>query len=87
MHCTSASFRDSLRQYLADRGIETRSYFLPIHLQPSYRSWYAMHRLEIEDADKTDNFWTDVGSLPNADKYGSIGLNLPTYSQLVRDDL
>jgi perosamine synthetase len=28
--------KDELRQKLADRGIETRSFFIPIHLQPIY---------------------------------------------------
>ena len=29
--------RDTLREKLAQRGIETRSFFIPIHLQPIYR--------------------------------------------------
>jgi perosamine synthetase len=28
--------RDELRQHLADRGIETRTFFIPMHLQPVY---------------------------------------------------
>jgi perosamine synthetase len=33
--------RDELRQALADQGIETRSFFIPIHLQPVYAHLYA----------------------------------------------
>ena len=29
--------RDQLRQFLADRGIETRTFFVPMHLQPYYQ--------------------------------------------------
>ena len=32
----SESIRDELRIFLADSGIETRSFFIPIHLQPVY---------------------------------------------------
>ncbi len=33
--------RDELRQRLADQGIETRSFFIPIHLQPIYTALYS----------------------------------------------
>ena len=32
--------RDQLRRYLANRGIETRTFFIPIHLQPIYFKRY-----------------------------------------------
>ena len=32
--------RDELRQRLARRGIETRTFFIPIHLQPIYHDQY-----------------------------------------------
>lgn len=32
--------RDALRKYLAARGVETRTFFIPIHLQPIYRGQY-----------------------------------------------
>ncbi|MFH1710090.1 MAG: DegT/DnrJ/EryC1/StrS family aminotransferase, partial [bacterium] len=32
--------RDTLRYELANRGIETRTFFIPIHLQPIYRGWF-----------------------------------------------
>lgn len=32
--------RDNLRRYLAQRGIETRTFFIPIHLQPIYFKMY-----------------------------------------------
>jgi perosamine synthetase len=32
--------RDALREYLARKGIETRTFFIPIHLQPIYSKMY-----------------------------------------------
>ncbi|CAD7958602.1 unnamed protein product [Amoebophrya sp. A120] len=71
--------RDSLRQYLAEFGIESRNYFFPLHVQPvnyyeyargvagSYKAW------EVE--------------LPHALKFGSVGLYLPTHSFLEEEDV
>jgi perosamine synthetase len=36
--------RDQLRAYLADRGIETRTFFIPMHLQPIYYERYGHER-------------------------------------------
>ncbi|HBY99538.1 MAG TPA: aminotransferase DegT, partial [Chloroflexi bacterium] len=36
--------RDALRAYLADRGIETRTFFIPMHLQPIYYERYGHER-------------------------------------------
>ncbi len=30
--------KDELRQYLADNGVETRNFFIPMHLQPIYKT-------------------------------------------------
>ena len=35
------STRDALRLYLAQKGIETRTFFIPIHLQPIYFKTYS----------------------------------------------
>jgi len=32
--------RDTLRYELANRGIETRTFFIPIHMQPVYKGWF-----------------------------------------------
>jgi len=32
--------RDTLRYELANRGIETRTFFIPIHRQPVYKGWF-----------------------------------------------
>ena len=32
--------RDTIRYELANRGIETRTFFIPIHMQPVYRGWF-----------------------------------------------
>ena len=34
-----AENRDELADYLADRGIQTRLFFCPLHLQPCYEGW------------------------------------------------
>lgn len=36
--------RDNLRSYLADRGVETRSFFYPLHMQPCFKSLGANER-------------------------------------------
>ncbi len=36
--------RDQLRAYLADRGIETRTFFIPMHLQPIYYDRFGHER-------------------------------------------
>jgi len=85
VHCKNAQTRDALRQHLADRGIETRSYFLPIHLQPSYRQWYSANVMS-EDIRRRGSCGS-IDDLPHANSLGATGLNLPTYSQLERDDI
>jgi perosamine synthetase len=42
--------RDELRGYLAARGIETRTFFIPIHLQPIYRDRYQGQSYPIAEA-------------------------------------
>jgi perosamine synthetase len=41
--------RDELRRRLASAGIETRTFFVPIHLQPSYRRWFAGQRYPVAE--------------------------------------
>jgi perosamine synthetase len=41
--------RDELRCRLADRGIETRTFFIPIHLQPIYFDRFRRRRYPIAD--------------------------------------
>jgi perosamine synthetase len=36
----SSVTRDTLRYELASRGIETRTFFIPIHRQPVYKGWF-----------------------------------------------
>ena len=42
--------RDELRRYLAACGIETRTFFIPIHLQPIYRDRYQGQSYPIAEA-------------------------------------
>ena len=32
--------RDTMRYELASKGIETRTFFIPIHMQPVYKGWF-----------------------------------------------
>ena len=61
--------RDDLAESLADRGIETRPMFIPIHRMPPYHDAARKRRTE----------------LPVTDRLGSLGLMLPTYPQMADD--
>jgi perosamine synthetase len=41
--------RDELRQRLARRGIETRTFFIPIHLQPIYYDSFKGQRYPVAE--------------------------------------
>lgn len=41
--------RDQLRAHLARHGIETRTYFIPLHLQPIYRDSYKGQRFPVAE--------------------------------------
>jgi perosamine synthetase len=42
--------RDALRELLARRGIETRAFFTPLHLQPVHRSLFRGERYRVSEA-------------------------------------
>ena len=63
--------RDLLITRLAARGIVTRAYFKPIHLQPYYR----------------DRFGYRPGDYPHAEAVGSSALALPFHAGLTEDDV
>lgn len=58
--------RDSLSERLAARGIPTRPYFWPIHLQPPYR----------------DRFGFERGAYPHSEAAGDSLLSLPFHGRL-----
>jgi perosamine synthetase len=62
--------RDELAAALAENGIETRPFFIPIHTLPPYRDSSG----RVED-------------LPVTDQLASRGLNLPTHTQLEKEQL
>jgi perosamine synthetase len=41
--------RDQLRRYLAKRGIETRTFFIPMHLQPIYYRAFQGQRYPVSE--------------------------------------
>ncbi len=63
--------RDELASLLAEEGIETRPFFLPLHLQPPFR------QQSVERGER----------LPHTEYLASRGLNLPTYNTLPEEDI
>jgi len=58
--------RDELMTILAEQGIETRPFFIPLHSLPPYRE-ESRRRGEM---------------LPHTERLGATGVSLPTYTQL-----
>jgi len=61
--------RDELMAHLADNGIDTRPFFIPLHTLPPFR----------EESRKRGD------ALPVTERLGTSGINLPTYSALTDD--
>ncbi len=63
--------RDSLMDYLASVGIDTRPYFTPIHLQPAFRRAFGF----------------GPGRFPVAEELGSITVALPFHNNLKESEM
>lgn len=63
--------RDGLMAALGAEGIDTRPFFVPMHLLPPFRE---------QSTGRGDQ-------LPETERLGAIGLNLPTYAGLTDDDV
>jgi perosamine synthetase len=63
--------RDELARDLAARGVPTRPYFWPIHLQPPYQERFGFER----------------GSYPHSEAAGDSLLALPFHGNLTEDDI
>ena len=60
--------RDELRRRLAARGIETRSFFVPIHIQPAYHHRHRDERYPVaEELGRTGLYLPSGPSLSDAD--------------------
>lgn len=70
-----ARIRDNLRSHLAERGIETRTYFHPLHLQKHLRK-FDFYRGASPDH-----------SPSNSEALAARGLYLPLYPSLTDDDV
>ena len=55
-------------KFLDANGIETRTFFIPMHQQPVYAGKYEGQKF------------------PNADRFGEEGLQLPSASNISRED-
>ena len=54
--------RDQLRKVLADNGIETRTFFIPMHCQPIYWEQYKGQRYPVAEALCRDGFYLPSAS-------------------------
>lgn len=59
--------RDALRKYLAQRGIETRTFFVPIHLQPIYFKKYKERFPVAEELCRKGMYLPSAATLTKAD--------------------
>lgn len=60
--------RDALRRFLGGEGIETRTFFIPIHLQPIYYSFFKGQRFPVaESLCKGGLYFPSSASLTNDD--------------------
>jgi perosamine synthetase len=55
--------RDELRAFLAERGIETRGFFVPIHAQPIYRDAFRGQRFPEAEALAREGLYLPSGAL------------------------
>lgn len=69
--------RYDIRCQMAKAGIETRDFFLPLHLQPVFHS--SVYSLE--------ETVLDPPSLPNSERLGNVGFYLPTHYHLEQTDV
>lgn len=63
--------RDQLADYLRSNGIDTRPFFIPLHTLPPFRN---------ESAERGEH-------LPVTDELAASGINLPTHSMLLDEDI
>lgn len=66
--------RDALREHLASKGIETRNYFYPLHLEP----------VNFFNSDCLQSY--DI-VLPNAERFSQVGFYVPSHSFLEESDV
>ena len=71
IRCSDHIDRNHLMSYLEERGVPSRPYFTPIHLQPLYRRQHAFTREK----------------LPNTEKAGETMLALPFSSVMTEDQV
>jgi perosamine synthetase len=65
--------RDELRRRLAERGMETRTFFVPLHLQPVLRERFAGERYPVAERLGRDGLYLPSGPTLSADDVAYIG--------------
>ena len=51
------STADALRRFLGEEGVETRTFFIPIHLQPIYYSFFKGQRYPVAESLCKEGFY------------------------------
>ena len=69
--------RHDIRCEMAKAGIETRDFFLPLHLQPAVHSGVYASEETVKDPPR----------LPNSEHLGDVGFYLPTHYYLEQSDV
>ncbi|HLC62415.1 MAG TPA: DegT/DnrJ/EryC1/StrS family aminotransferase [Candidatus Nanoarchaeia archaeon] len=69
--------RDKLREKLLEAGIDTRAFFVPMHLQPVYN----------KPNNKFSNLPDTKGKFPVSEYLGNNGFYLPSSSHLTKDNI
>ena len=67
--------KEEVMQKLKEKGIDTRSFFIPMHRQPAY------YNKTVENAPNCD------GEFPIADKIGARGFYLPSSSNITDEEI
>jgi perosamine synthetase len=55
--------RDTLRKYLADHGVETRSFFVPVHQQPAYSDMQKSRSFPVSEVLSQEGLYLPSSSL------------------------
>jgi perosamine synthetase len=65
--------RDALRAYLAARGIETRTFFIPMHYQPAWHAAFRGQRYPVAEALGRCGFYLPSGPCLTGEEIDFIG--------------
>jgi perosamine synthetase len=64
--------RDQLRRVLADQGVETRTFFIPMHCQPVYWQTFKGQRFPVAERLCRDGFYLPSASSLSEDEIAYV---------------